>query len=86
MEIRVDSRVVVNQVMGGFAMKGEKLTKYLQLVGEECDFFQYFHIQQVPREENQRADQLAQAAPGQEDSCLPKGKVTRTVDFSAIDH
>lgn len=75
-DFRVDSQVVVNQVMAGFSMKGEKLRKYMQLVKEECDFFQYFRIQQVQREDNQRVDQLAQAAPRQENSRLLEGMVT----------
>lgn len=43
-EVKHDSQVVVGQVTGQFAVKGENLKKYLQRVREERDLFQYSHI------------------------------------------
>lgn len=51
-EVRVDSQIVINQVLGEFNTKGEKLKKYLQLVWKRGNHLWYFHIQQVPRGEN----------------------------------
>lgn len=38
-EVRVDSQVVVNQILGDFIMKCEKLKKYLQLLWKICNHF-----------------------------------------------
>lgn len=57
--VKADSQIIVSQVQGEFNMKGKKLKKYLQLIGEECDLFHYFCVQQVPRKEIQKADKLA---------------------------
>lgn len=43
-ELKADSQVLINQVLEEFAIKGEKLKKYLQRVYEESDLFCYFHI------------------------------------------
>ncbi|XP_040990483.1 uncharacterized protein LOC121237698 [Juglans microcarpa x Juglans regia] len=45
-EVRADSQVVVSQVLGEFATKGERLKKYLQLIYKKRDCFHYFSIQQ----------------------------------------
>ncbi|XP_041025415.1 14.7 kDa ribonuclease H-like protein [Juglans microcarpa x Juglans regia] len=69
-EKRADSQVVVSQVTGRFATKGEKLKKYLQQVGKERDLFKYFHIQQISRGGNNKADHLAKSASGWEETRL----------------
>lgn len=42
-EVKVDSKVVVNQVLGVYAVKGKKL-KYLQLTWVRQDKFCHFNI------------------------------------------
>ncbi|XP_040996255.1 uncharacterized protein LOC121242478 [Juglans microcarpa x Juglans regia] len=84
-EFKADSQVLNNQVWGEFAMKGEKLKKYLQLVREKRNSFRYFHIQQVPMKENQKTDKLAQAMSGQEDSRLPEHTIAQKVNFPSIE-
>ncbi|XP_076908893.1 uncharacterized protein LOC143565948 [Bidens hawaiensis] len=44
------------------AVKGEKLIKYLDIVKDLLGSFDYFNITQVPREENARAEALANLA------------------------
>lgn len=63
-EIRTDSQVVLNQVQGEFAIKSNKLRKYLALVKTECSHFKYFQIQQISSVENQKVDKLVCTASG----------------------
>lgn len=74
-EMKENSQVVVSQVLGEFSKKGEKLKKYLEQVCKEHDLFRYFRIQQIMMGENQKADWLAMAASGQEESPLPEHTV-----------
>lgn len=55
---RALGQVVISYVRGDFSTKGKKLKIYLQFAGEDYDFFHYFHIEQIPRWENQEADKL----------------------------
>lgn len=41
-DVKDDFQVIVNQVLGQFATKGDGLKKYLQLICNERDRFQYF--------------------------------------------
>lgn len=41
-KVRANSQVVVNQVWGEFAVKSDKLKKYLAWVKAECSHFKYF--------------------------------------------
>lgn len=43
-DIRADSQVVVNQLIREYVEKSEKLKKYMQLVWEKRDHFQYFKV------------------------------------------
>lgn len=45
-------QVVVNQVLGKYTTKDKKLKKYLQLVWDNHNQFDYFNIEQIPREKN----------------------------------
>ncbi|KAF5477518.1 hypothetical protein F2P56_004151 [Juglans regia] len=51
-ELKANSQVVVNQLREEFTMKSEKLKKCLTLVGDTCNHFRYFQIQQISRAEN----------------------------------
>ena len=61
-----DSQLVVGQVKGDYEAKEETMTKYLRVVGELVKKFNRFGITQVPRDQNEEADQLARIATGQE--------------------
>ncbi|XP_041003985.1 uncharacterized protein Mb2253c-like [Juglans microcarpa x Juglans regia] len=58
-KVKVDSQVVVNQVLGVYKMKSKNLKKYLQLAWEKRDQFCHFSIEQIPRESNNITDKLA---------------------------
>ena len=64
MEAYNDSQLVVGQVKGDYEAKEKIMTKYLKVVGELVRKFDKFNITQVPRDQNEEADQLARIATG----------------------
>ncbi|GMQ03573.1 hypothetical protein CsSME_00049329 [Camellia sinensis var. sinensis] len=54
-----DSQLVVNQVAGICEAKDDRMAKYQALVMEHIKQFQAIRVQQIGREENNRADELA---------------------------
>ncbi|XP_076899519.1 uncharacterized protein LOC143553398 [Bidens hawaiensis] len=62
LQVYVDSLLMANHFNGSYAVKGEKLIKYLDVVKEQSKSFDSFSIIQVPREENAGADALANLA------------------------
>lgn len=60
-KIRVlsDSQLVVNQINGEYEARGTKMASYLDITKSIALKFDYFKIQQVPREENMQVDALA---------------------------
>lgn len=83
-EARVNAQVVVNQVKGEFAVKSERLRRYLQEVERRRAHFRYFQIQQVLKVENQKVDKLGKAASGQEGYSLLEEAVVRIVEVPGI--
>ena len=59
-----DSMLVVQQIPGEFNCIDETLQKYRDLCLEMIDLFSSFSIQHIPREDNSRANALAQHASG----------------------
>ncbi|KAJ0433317.1 putative nucleotidyltransferase, Ribonuclease H [Helianthus annuus] len=59
LKVYVDSLLITNHFNGSYAVKGEKLTKYLEIVKELALSFVSFSLTQVPREDNTEADALA---------------------------
>ena len=59
LKIYVDSLLMTNHFNGSYAVKGDKLAKYLEIVKKLSIQFELFSITQVPREENTEADALA---------------------------
>lgn len=43
-DMKVDSKFVVNQIIGEYLTKGEKLKRYLKQVHKRPDHFNYFQI------------------------------------------
>ena len=56
-----DSQVVTSQVNRDYECKNERMKKYLELVKDRVNNLQVKFVQ-IPREENEHADQLAKAA------------------------
>ncbi|XP_028067777.1 uncharacterized protein LOC114270461 [Camellia sinensis] len=54
-----DSQLVVNQVSGVYEAKDDRMTKYQVLVKDHIKRFQAIKVQQIGREDNGRADELA---------------------------
>ncbi|KAK9071857.1 hypothetical protein SSX86_008287 [Deinandra increscens subsp. villosa] len=61
-QVFVDSLLLTNQFNGSYAVRGENLIKYLEIVKKLSLFFENFNISQVPREDNAEADALANLA------------------------
>ena len=62
LQVFVDSLLVTNHFNGSYAVKGEKLFQYLEIVRNLAKDFNFFDIKQVPREDNTEADALANLA------------------------
>jgi ribonuclease HI len=61
-EVRADSELMVRQVSGQYKVKNENLKKFWQRAKELAAEFESFVMRHVPREENSRADELANQA------------------------
>ena len=59
---RSDSQIVVQQVNGEYEAKEKSLKKYLELVRTITESFESFTLEQIPREENTKADALSKLA------------------------
>ncbi|GJV61511.1 reverse transcriptase domain-containing protein [Tanacetum coccineum] len=60
--VRVDSKLVANQVLGAYIVKEENMIKYLEKVKRLVSGFASFSISQVPRSQNNKADGLSKIA------------------------
>ena len=58
-QVYVDSLLITNHYNGSYAVKGEKLVLYLEVLKRIAATFDFFELSQVPREENTEADALA---------------------------
>ncbi|KAJ9544420.1 hypothetical protein OSB04_024127 [Centaurea solstitialis] len=59
LHVRSDSLLVVNQINGDFQAKDSKMMNYLKAVKDRIARFEYFLIEQIPRDLNMQADALA---------------------------
>ncbi|KAH9751207.1 Ribonuclease H [Citrus sinensis] len=73
-----DSQLVVNQVNCNYEARDLNMIAYLERVNELLKDFERFEIRQIPREQNQRADALAQLAS------TPEGNLLRSVPIATI--
>ncbi|KAL5566386.1 hypothetical protein UlMin_029550 [Ulmus minor] len=73
--IRGDSRLVIQQLKGEFAVKEPALTKYRAKAQQILHNFQAFHFEHVPRSQNRYADALATLA-----SRIDDQEVNRALD------
>ncbi|KAL0386244.1 UNVERIFIED_CONTAM: Ribonuclease HI [Sesamum radiatum] len=62
-----DSQLIVKQVNGEYEAKVESMVQYLQQIKELKTKFKSFQLQQIPREENVKADSLSKLASALED-------------------
>ncbi|XP_060972619.1 uncharacterized protein LOC133038471 [Cannabis sativa] len=65
-----DSQLLVNQVLGEYQARGLKMEAYLLQVQKQLQQFEYYSIEQVPREQNSNADALARLATTKEADTL----------------
>ncbi|GKF54974.1 reverse transcriptase domain-containing protein, partial [Tanacetum coccineum] len=57
--VRVDSKLVANQVLGTYVAKEENMVKYLEKAKSLISDFANFSISQVPRSKNKKVDALS---------------------------
>ncbi|XP_062102902.1 uncharacterized protein LOC133813883 [Humulus lupulus] len=62
LRVRVDSKLMIEQVVGNFDAKAPHLTSLLEKVSELKSQFHQFEFVQIPREQNQKVDALAKLA------------------------
>ncbi|KAL0456128.1 UNVERIFIED_CONTAM: Ribonuclease HI [Sesamum latifolium] len=62
-----DSQLIVKQVSGEYEAKEESMVQYLQQIEELKTKFKSFQLQQIPREENVKADSLSKLASALDD-------------------
>ncbi|XP_070013686.1 uncharacterized protein [Nicotiana sylvestris] len=60
--IKSDSQLVVNQMLGTYLAREERMQQYLEKVWELIKQFQAWKVIQIPRKENVKADALANLA------------------------
>jgi ribonuclease HI len=58
-ELRMDSELVVKQISGSYKVKNQSLQPLYKEVIELLNVFEEWTVLHIPREENQRADELA---------------------------
>jgi ribonuclease HI len=61
-EIRSDSQLLVRQILGEYKVKSENIEALYRRCRDLLRNFQWYEIKHVPREENKRADKLANQA------------------------
>ncbi|MFH1017872.1 MAG: ribonuclease HI family protein [Pseudomonadota bacterium] len=61
-QVRADSELIVRQMLGEYKVKHENLKRFWREAQALKDRFKRFEIKHVPREENRRADELANMA------------------------
>ncbi|KAJ0947497.1 putative ribonuclease H [Helianthus annuus] len=87
LKVFVDSLLITNHFNGSYAVKGEKLTKYLEIVKELALSFVSFSLTQVPREDNTEADALANLGSSlkiPEDISIPSDKEEASLPICII--
>ncbi|KAL0449179.1 UNVERIFIED_CONTAM: Ribonuclease HI [Sesamum latifolium] len=62
-----DSQLIVKQVNGEYKAKEESMVQYFQQIKELKTKFKSFQLQQIPSEENVKADSLSKLASALED-------------------
>ena len=62
LKVRSDSKLIAEQIVGRFKAKEPRIKSYFDKAFALSCQFQSFNIEQVPRELNQRADELAKGA------------------------
>ncbi|KAK4384154.1 hypothetical protein Sango_3086100 [Sesamum angolense] len=62
-----DSQLIVKQMIGEYEAKEESMVQYLQQIDELKTKFKSFQLQQIPREENVKADSLSKLTSALED-------------------
>lgn len=69
-----NSILVAQQVLGNFEVKEDRMFQYIRKIRKEAAWLTSFHIEQIDREENKEANELARLASSL--SVLPEGKIT----------
>jgi ribonuclease HI len=73
MEIRSDSRIVVEQINGSYTAQEPRMSQYLEKVRQFYSHFDRIVLTKVPREENGLADDLSRIGSGADSATLVGG-------------
>ena len=80
--VHSDSQLIVGQTIEEYTAKDARMEAYQQLVIGLANEFKYFELKQIPREMNERADQLACAASAAQENL----RVTRSRTFELSEY
>lgn len=53
-----DSQLVINQVLGDYQARGTRMAAYLEKVKTTFEDFEFYSVEQIPREDNALTDAL----------------------------
>ena len=59
MKLETDSKLVVGQITNKYEVKEERMERYLKLTNQLVDYFDDVKFEQIPRENNSDADEVA---------------------------
>ena len=59
MKLETDSKLVVGQITNEYEVKEERMERYLKLTNHLVDYFDDVKFEQIPRENNSDADEVA---------------------------
>ena len=63
LKLRTDSKLSVGQITNKYEAKEERMKRYLKLTNQPVDYFDHVKFEQIPRENNLAADEIAKLAP-----------------------
>ena len=59
MKLKTDSKLVVGQITNKYEVKEERMERDLKLTNQLVDYFDDVKFEQIPRENNSDADEVA---------------------------
>ena len=62
LKLRTNSKLIVGQIINEYEEREEKMKRYLKLTNQLVDYFNDVRFEQIPRENNLAADEVAKLA------------------------
>ena len=62
LKLRTNSKLIIGQIINEYEEREEKMKRYLKLTNQLVDYFNDVRFEQIPRENNLAADEVAKLA------------------------